>query len=253
MNESIQYQDSNNIVASILDLATDFDRCKTWLATRDGQANSLKIVNVLTRAIYTGYSDICQLILDSGCLPNAAVMTLGAKAIAAACSSGHLSVAQLFVSRCHPSTQHLHEGLTTACAGGHLVTMAWLLNEIKLSYDERLRWMLATVCASGDIDTARFLVVHAGLTSTEAMSQALRSASYRGKVEVVDWLTTYTAADVSLRGELGVLLGSLTSLTAACNDGHTDTVKKLLKCVTPHAVNIQCGVHYDSSSPRYLF
>jgi ankyrin repeat protein len=39
----------------------------------------------------------------------------------------------------------------------------------------------------------------------------------------------------------------MTSLTAACYNGHADIVRTLLQCVTPHTVNIQCGRYNDSA------
>jgi ankyrin repeat protein len=57
-----------------------------------------------------------------------------------------------------------------------------------------------------------------------------------------------TASSVSKLGDLGTQGGgTMTSLTAACYNGHADIVKTLLQCVTPHTVNIQCGEYNDSA------
>jgi hypothetical protein len=118
---------------------------------------------------------------------------------------------------------------------------------MKFSHNERVRWLLATASARGDINTVRSLAVQASLTAKDAMSQALRAACYKGKVEVVDWLTKYTAADVSRCGVVNVAMGSDTSLTAACHEGRVDIVRTLLQYVTPHTINIQCGRYTDSA------
>jgi hypothetical protein len=67
-------------------------------------------------------------------------------------------VVQLLVRRCHPSTQHLYTALNTASAGGQVEIVTWLLGEMKLSHDERVRWLLATASACSDITTVRLLV-----------------------------------------------------------------------------------------------
>jgi ankyrin repeat protein len=247
MNESTHSNSNSNATTTVNDLATDVGKCKAWLATKDGHTNIAKIINVFVKAIHAGRADICELILDSERLSNSEIGSLSTDAIDAACFSGHLSVAQLIVSRCRPSTQHLYTALANASALGHVDIVTWLLSEMKLSHDKRVRWLLATASACGDIKAVRLLAAQAGITATEVMSQALRAACYIGNVKVVDWLTTYTAADVSLCGELGVGIGSMTSLTAACHDGHVDIVLTLLQCVTPHTVNIQCGKCMDSA------
>jgi hypothetical protein len=246
MNEPIRDKDRNNTAASLKDLATGIDQCKAWLATRDSHSSIVKIFNVLFAAIDAGRSDVCQLILDSGRLDNAVAASMSTVVVAKACSSGHLSMVQLIVSRCHPSTQHLHEGLTIACENGHVEIVTWLLSEMKFSHYKPVTWLLATASARGDINTVRLLAARAGLIATEVMSQALRVACYNGRVKVVDWLITYTTADVSLCGELDCIRGSVTSLTAACYTRHVDIMATLVQCVTPHAVNIQCGRYRDS-------
>jgi ankyrin repeat protein len=203
--------------------------------------------HVLNEAVHAGRSDICQLILTSGRLPDEAIERISNNTIAFACLNGQLSVVQLFVSRCHPSTRHLYAALTNACALGHIKIVTWLLSEMKLSHDERVRWLMATASARGDINTVRLLALQAGLTATEATSQALRVACYNGSGNVVNWLTMYTTADASLCGELGVSMGSMTSLDAACYLGNADIVVTLLQNVPPHAVNIQCGRYDDSA------
>jgi hypothetical protein len=134
-----------------------------------------------------------------------------------------------------------------ACARGHIEIVTWLLSEMKLSHDERASWLLATASACSDITPVRLLASQTGLTSIEPMSQALRVACYLGRVKNADWLMTHTSADVSLRGELDISTGPMMLLTAACFHGHVDTVAMLIKCVTPHTVNIQCGRHNDSA------
>jgi ankyrin repeat protein len=253
MNQSSHSQDSSNTAATVRDLATDIDKCTAWLATRDGHTNIAKIRNIFIQAISTGRTDVCQLILDSGRLDNAAIAQINGNMLEFACYRGHLSVVQLLVSRCHPSKQQLYTALTTACAYGHIEIVTWLLNEMKLSRVERVRRMLTTASARGDINTVKLLAVQVGVTSTEVMSQALRVACHHGRVKVVDWLMTYTTAEVSLCGELDTETGIMTSLTAACHEGQANIVLTLLQCVTPHTVNIQCGRYNDSALHFAIF
>jgi ankyrin repeat protein len=231
-------------------LATDFGRCKAWLATRDDHTNRARIINVLGFAILYGRSDICQLILDSKRPDNSAIASI---AIAFACCNGHLSVAQLIFSRCHPSTKHLYTALAYASANGHVEIVTWLLSEIKFSHRERVKWLLIAASARGDINAVRQLASHTGVIAADAASQALQAACYMGRVIVVDWLTMRTTADISLCGELHVAVGSMTSLTAACLDGHVNIAKTLLQCVTPHTVNIQCGRYNESALHFVVF
>jgi ankyrin repeat protein len=251
MNEPTRYTNSSNrpTVASVPELATDVDKCKAWLATRDGHTDLVKICTVFTEAIISGRIGVCQLILDSGLVDSAKVAF--SEVIAMACHSGHLSVVQLLVSRLHPSTQDLYLALTTACTHGYVEIVTWLLGGMRLSRD--MRWLLATASACGDIDAVRLLAVQAGVTSTEAMSLALRVACSNGNGKVVDWLMTHTTADVSLCSKLDTAEGIMTSLTAACFYGNVDTVVTLLQCVTPHTVNIQCGRYNDSALHFVIF
>jgi hypothetical protein len=257
MNESRRDNGYSEKVVTVNDLATDLDKCTAWLAKAsvDYETKPIKIVNVLIEAIITGRSDICHLILNVVHKRQSKTdfTWISTEALAFACYSGHLSVAQLIVNRNRPSAQHLYTALTNACTFGHVEMVTWLLGEMELSHSDTMRWMLATVSAIGDIDTVTLLAAQAGVTSTEAMSQALGVACYNGKAKVVDWLMMYTTADVSLCGELGVEIGLVTSLTAACRDGHANIVVSLLQCVTPYTVNLQCGTYNDSSLHFVIF
>jgi hypothetical protein len=126
MSELLRYKHNSNMFETVTDLIKDVDKCKAWLATHDGHTNIAKIRNVLLHAAYAGRSDVYQLILDSGRLDNAAVMSIGADAIANASYSGKLSMVKFIVSRCHPSTQYLYRALTNACACGHVEIVTWV-------------------------------------------------------------------------------------------------------------------------------
>jgi hypothetical protein len=187
--------------------------------------------------------NICETIIDSGHLPDEAL----AQALNLANISDGIAVAQLIVRRCHVTTQHLHDALVNCCTAGHTAIMQWLLSVIQLSHDERVRWRLATASARGDINIVRLLAAQVERDHTSVMSHALRTASYNGRVDVVDWLMTHTTADVSLCGEVDLVRGTMTSLTVACYRGHANIVVTVLQCVTPHTVNIQCGDFMDTA------
>jgi hypothetical protein len=204
----------------------------------------MKLAHVFYTAANYGNINICEAIIDSGRLSDEHL----APALRMACTRADgISVAQLIVRRCRVSTQHLHDALIDCCTEGHAAIMQWLLSEIQLSHDERVTWRLATASACGDINTVRLLAAQVERDHTNVMSHALRTASYNGRVDVVDWLMTHTTADVSLCGEINTARGTMTSLAVACHRGHADTVVTLLQCVTPHTVNIQCGECMDSA------
>lgn len=58
------------------------------------------------------------------------------------------------------------------------------------------------------------------------MSHALRSACFKGRVDVDHWLIMKTTAYVSLRGEMNTEYGTMTSLAVACHRSHVDIVVK---------------------------
>jgi hypothetical protein len=67
---------------------------------------------------------------------------------------------------------------------------------------------------------------------------------------VVDWLTTHTAADASIKmkcdNELGYTM-TMTSLAAACYKGNIAITRQLLHCVTPRTINTPCGDRDDTA------
>jgi hypothetical protein len=237
--------DSDDTLLSVVELATgDVTQLTTWMDSRNGRTNDMKLVHVLYMAANYGSVNICEAIIDSGRLSDERL----AAALRLACTRAEdISAAQLIVRRCRVTTQHLYDALIYSCTEGNTAVMRWLLSEIQLSHDERVRWRLASASACGDINTVRLLAAHVERDHTSVMSRALRSASYTGRVDVVDWLMTHTTADVSLCAEINTVYGAMTSLAATCNSGYADTVVTLLQCVTPHTVNIQCGLYMDSA------
>jgi ankyrin repeat protein len=236
---------SGDTIPTVVELATGHvTQLTSWMVSRDGRTNVEKLAQVFYMAANYGSDNICEAIIDSGRLSDKHL--LGALSVACTRADG-IPVAQLIVRRGRATTQHLHDALIDCCTEGHAATMQWLLSEIQLSHDERVTWRLATASACGDINTVKLLAAHVERDHTSVMSHALRTASYNGRVDVVDWLMTHTTADVSLCGEINTFYGTMTSLAAACYRGHADTVVTLLQCVTPHTVNIQCGLYMDSA------
>jgi hypothetical protein len=238
-------EDSDDTVLSVHELVRgNVTQLTSWMDSRDGRTNDTKLANVFSWAAVGGNTIICEAIIDSGRVSD----ELLALALRLACgTAGGISVAQLIVRRCRVTTQHLHDALITCCTEGRAAFMQWLLSEIQLSHDERVTWWLATASARGDINTVRLLAAQVERDHTNVMSRALRSASYTGRADVVDWLMTHTTADVRLCGEIKIARGTMTSLGVACYRGHADTVVTLLQCVPPHTVNILCGRCMDSA------
>lgn len=243
MSESISDTVSSSTERSVGELAQDLDKFKEWFASADGKSNIDKIGTILVEAALTGQRDFCQLILYTLDLPNDFLAVI----LAFASSGGNLPVAQLIVSHSHLSAEHLQDALTEASSYGYMEIVKWLLSEMKLSHDDNVIWLLAAASACGDINSVRMVATQTGIAATVAMSYALRSACYRGKFAVVDWLTMYTTADASLCGKLGGFEDLITSLSAACCVGHSDIVRILLYCVTPHTINLMGGDYRDSA------
>jgi ankyrin repeat protein len=167
------------------------------------------------------------------------------------CSFNQLTLARIFVERCRSllNSQHLYDALLGASSHGHSEVVQLLLGEMKLSHDDRVTWLLATASARGDTKTVKLLTAQSSSQAIHDTSRSLLFACYNGRGDVVDWLMANTASSVCKVGDLGTG-GTMTSLTAACYSGHADLVKRLktlLQCVTPHTVNIQCGVYNDSA------
>lgn len=228
-------------VPSVTELAnTSLAKFKVWLSSVEGKTNIAKIRNVLIEAVSIGRCDICQAVMDSGRVANDVI----AQMLPIACLDGHLSVAQLIVNRGYASTSYLYVSLIEASTQGQVVIVLWLLDAIKLSYEDSTRWLLATASGNGHMF---YVQMFAAPSDMQAVSQALRTACWHGRVNVVGWLTKYTTADASLSGTLDILIGPMTSLTAACYKSQSAIVKTLLQCVTPHTVNIQSGKLADSA------
>jgi ankyrin repeat protein len=167
-----------------------------------------------------------------------------------ACCYNKLTVTKIIFERYRSllKFQHLHDALLQASSKGHSEVVQWLLGQMKLSHDDIVTWLLATASARGDITTVKLLTAQTGSQAIHNTSHALRCACFNGRSNIVDWLMANTACSVSKLGDMSKYNGgTMTSLTAACYIGYVDIVKTLLRCVTPHTVNIQCGRYSDSS------
>jgi hypothetical protein len=99
-------------------------------------------------------------------------------------------------------TNNKCELLLDACSssGSNKAVVNWLMSTLKLTQQERDSWMLTAAVARGDtLHDIQLLVGKVGKHSVEAMSRALLTASNKNRVDVVDWLTTHTAADASIK------------------------------------------------------
>jgi ankyrin repeat protein len=230
---------------SVTDLVRgDVPQLLAWMASE--HISTAKLASVLLEAASVGRTDMCLAIIDSGRLP---IDTL-AQTLKVACYYNQHTLTNIIVGRYQSvlNFQHLYEALLEASSQGHIEVVQCLLGEMKLSHDESVTWLLATASARGDIDTIKLLIAQTASQAIHDTSHALRCACYNGRGDVVDWLMANTASSVSKVGDLGADSGgTMTSLTAACYNCHTDIMKTLLQCVTPHTVNIQCGRYNDSA------
>jgi hypothetical protein len=127
----------------------------------------------------------------------------------------------------------------------------------KLTQQERDSCLLTAAVTRGDtLYDIQLLVGKVGKHAVEAMSRALLAASNKNRVDVVNWLTTHTAANASIKMECAIEIGvsgTMTSLAAACYKGNIAITRQLIHCVTPRTINTPCGVlRRHSTASRYL-
>jgi ankyrin repeat protein len=232
-------------VPSVMDLIRgDVPQLLAWMASK--HYTDSKLVKVLLTAVRVGRIDICLAIINRRRLAN----NLLTETVELACYSNQLTLAKIIVERYRLSLKfhHLYNALLGASSIGHSEVVQWLLGVMKLSHDDSVTWLLATASARGDIDTVKLLTAQTASQAIHDTSHALRCACYRGRGHVVEWLMANTASSVSKLGDLVTgICSTMTSLTAACYSCHADVVKTLLHCVTPHTVNIQCGIYNNSA------
>jgi hypothetical protein len=129
------------------------------------------------------------------------------------------------------------------------------MDAVKLTQHERDSCMLTVAMTRGErLTNIQLLVRHIGKHAVEAMSRALLAASNKNRVDVVDWLTTHTAADAGIKMTCDDVFGltvTMTSLAAACYKGNTDITRQLLHCVTPRTINTPCG-NYDDTALHHV-
>jgi ankyrin repeat protein len=215
----------------------DVDKVKQWL-TAPHTRHPRQVIQVLGKAAEYGHDNICQLMLDSGEAPEEAISL----ALYIACSYNQQSTAILLVRHGHINIQNVNKALLAACVHSHMNIVEWLISDVlKLSQSDRIKWLLSTACAQGDISDIKQLAAQVDSDVTRATSQALRVACDSGRDDVAKWLMSHTAANGSSCGVLLDADGEMTSLMVACDMGYNSIVRRLLQCVTPHAVNIMSG------------
>jgi hypothetical protein len=190
----------------------DVETVKQWLSAPRHE-HPAHVGQVLYQAGKYGHDNICQLLLNSDDVSDEYV----ARALSAACQYNQLSTAQLLVRHGHISTKDLTKALSHACKIGHMRIVRWLISDVMtLSHTDRIRWLLVTACARGDMSDIQRLATQVDSDVTRVMSQALRVACYRGRDDVVKWLTSHTTAAVSGLGLVHETNGEVTSLMVAC-------------------------------------
>jgi hypothetical protein len=90
----------------------------------------------------------------------------------------------------------------------------------------------------GDLDKVKQLTATVRTDETmSVMSQALRTACWNGRCNVVEWLLIHTTVDVTQLGITWYMRGPVTALTAASFRGHVTVVHRLLE--EPSDINEQ--------------
>jgi ankyrin repeat protein len=202
------------------------DAVRKWLHG-DGRSNVKKQAVVLYKAAVEGHIDICQLVIDCDIVSTGDLT----RALRVACDYGHLSVVQLIVGhRCN--IQLLDDCLHLAASWCHTEVVNWLLPLTHPTDADYMRWDLVQASARGDMTRVTQLVNTIGRDVTDVMSHAVWTACYWCRVDIVDWLMTHTSADVNYSGVFRTKTGNMTSLAAACYQGHMKVVERLLTNVT---------------------
>jgi ankyrin repeat protein len=215
------------------------DAVRKWLHG-DGRHNVKKQVVVLLRAARYGHTDICQLVIDCDTVSTDNLTT----ALQQACYWGHLSVVQLIVSTLgqNCNSQLLEHILFYAALRCRTEVVNWLLSLTRPTDADYMRCNLILASARGDLTCVTQLVNNIGRDVTDVMSQALWTACYWGRVDIVDWLMTHTSADVNYSRVIYNNIGNMTSLALACFGGRMAVVKRLLIDETlPCDVNMVTG------------
>jgi ankyrin repeat protein len=246
----------------------DVEAVKEWLGKKKNKENSPKWGDMLVLAAAHGQNDICRLLTDTGLVDGSTVLA----ALQWACYKGHLSTSKLLLCDSGLSFDRnaLNKVLVSSSTVGHTDVVMWLFNIMNLSRAEKFKWQLATSSGCGDMDTVSRLVdetvevvcnnesttIYSGnacneqqiITSDEvheAFSQALRTACFQGRTDVVDLilaLTSSTSDIINARG--AVWYDDKTPLMAACCRCHGNVVRRLLKtaAITQETINLQSGL-----------
>lgn len=215
------------------------DAVREWLLA-DGKDNVDKQKMVLYTAAACGHADICQLIVDNERVTAFDMIP----ALRNACFTCKQPVVKLLIDKLghHFDTQMRSDLLHFAVLQCNAEMIDWLLTVTGLTAADAMAWQLVAASARGDL-TAVTQAVNDTAVVTDVMSHALWVACYGGKADVVEWLMKNTSADVNHRRHICIdYQDIMTSLAAACHEGHMSIVARLLTSATP-----ACDVNIVSS------
>ncbi len=144
------------------------------------------------------------------------------------------------------------DAIGNASTRGHADVVKWLAYDVmKLSRSEATGWLLAAAASSNNDDsTVEQLIKESKATydvCDDALNKALRSACWNGRLDIVQWLMTNTAADVDSPGIMWTWYGEMTSLTAACSGGYTSVATYIVQCVKDDTINTVCSDSGDTA------
>jgi hypothetical protein len=227
----------------------DMEEFLVWFTSDEVQTQPKLVIRMLLYAACVGCTDVCLTIIDSGIVSDRYIES----AFRTACESGKLETAQHIVQCGRINERQMQAALLTACSScwPNKAVMNWLMDAVKVTQQERDSWMLIAAVARGDtLHDIQLLVGKVGKHAVKNMSRALLTACMKNRVDVVDWLTTCTAADASIKMKCEkevAIATTMTSLAEACNKGNIYITRQLLHCVTPRTINTPCGVRNDSA------
>lgn len=147
--------------------------------------------------------------------------------------------------------------LCDACSGGNNAVARWLLDEWKSPRIKYISSFLSCTSANGNLNAVKRLsqqYIEEHNVSGDSVkdlsfcfSQALRVACYQGRSIIAKWLAENTPVDLNSCGVVDYTEDLLTPLVIASCRECLDISKYLVKRITPHTVNKQVSILYDSA------
>lgn len=244
-----QHRDPQNNDSIITDVMSGNEKAvKKWLYINRNE-NRSTLSNMMSTAALYDQESICKWILNTGRLRDGDIKL----ALCNACSMGYLPIVNLLIKHCklERNPDLLHDAIQEASIEGHVRVVKRLQTFVKLSITEFYKLLFVSYSGRGTVNKVNRLIKALGDEDTAIFSDALRGAACKGRLAVVNLLLSYTLADISKLGPIGMNDIEVTSLTAACYGGHYDVIMRLGQVATSQVINMDCGAR-DGDTALHL-